>query len=326
MKKTQNDFYTVDAHCDSVRLFSEKYYSFAGHNALGHIDLPRLREGGVNLQFFALFVEPEYRAEKALQRAVQLLEIFWREMDNNKDYLTVIKTKKDLSLAVKVKDLSVLLSLEGGEPLSGGEEFLYFFYRLGVRSIGLTWNNSNCFAGGVAAGESAGGITALGRDLIRKMNRLGIVVDGAHLAPKSYFDLLDIAEKPVLVSHANAFSLCSHPRNLTDDQLRALRDKGGVVGLTFYPPFISEKEPANLDKLLDHFCYIADLAGTEVLGLGSDFDGIDQVLPELPDVSCLPSLKEGLRARGFTEKELSAILGGNIVDLLLQNLPDSDIK
>ena len=157
------------------------------------------------------------------------------------------------------------------------------------------------------------------------MNRLGIVVDGAHLATKSYFDLLEIAENPSWFPTPMLFP-CAPIRNLTDDQLRALRDKGGVVGLTFYPPFISEKEPANLDKLLDHFCYIADLAGTEVLGLGSDFDGIDQVLPELPDVSCLPSLKEGLRARGFTEKELSAILGGNIVDLLLQNLPESDTK
>lgn len=319
-------FYTVDAHCDTVHLFAKEQYDFWRQNTCGHIDYPRLKRGGVNLQFFALFVEPEYKPFLALPRALQLLEHLLQEMEKEKEKTILIRTKNDLQRAVEnPQKLAVLMALEGGEPLEGGKEIIQVFYRLGLRCVGLTWNQRNQLADGAGVGEGAGGLTKQGRDVVNFLNSLGIVVDGAHLSKRSFYDLLDASDKPVLVSHANAAALCPHTRNLDKEQLLALKSHKGVVGVTFYPDFIAPQE-ATLEKLLDHFCYMADLAGVEILGLGSDFDGIEKVLPELSDVSRLPVLTAGLRRRGFAEKEIAAIMGGNMLRLLSANLAEEENK
>ncbi|NLM51932.1 MAG: membrane dipeptidase [Firmicutes bacterium] len=317
-------FYTVDAHCDTVHLFAQEHYNFWQENTCGQIDYPRLKQGGVNLQFFALFVEPEYKPFLALSRALQLMEHFFCTLEKNKANTIFIKTKKELQEAVQnPHKLAVIMALEGGEPLESSKEILHIFYRLGLRSVGLTWNQRNQLADGVGVGKGASGLTKMGKEIVKHLNRLGIVVDGAHLAKRGFYDLLETATKPVLVSHANAAALCPHPRNLDKEQLLALKAHKGVVGLTFYPDFIAEKE-ATLEKLLDHFCYIADLAGVEILGLGSDFDGIEKVLPELSNVSHLPALTAGLRRRGFSEKEIAAIMGENMLKLLSSNLLEEE--
>jgi len=319
-------FYTVDSHCDTVHLFTKGHYNFWQQNTCGQIDYPRLKQGGVNLQFFALFIEPEYKPFLALPRALQLLEHLLSELEKNQDKIILLKTKTDLQKAVlNPRKLAIIMALEGGEPLEGGREIIQIFHRLGLRSVGLTWNQRNRLADGVGMGEAAGGLTKLGKKVVKNLNSLGMVVDGAHLAKRGFYDLLETATKPVLISHANAAALCPHPRNLDKEQILALKAQKGVVGLTFYPDFIAEKD-ATLEKLLDHFCYVADLAGTEILGLGSDFDGIDKVLPELADVSCLPVLTAGLRRRGFTEKEIASIMGENMLKLLSANLSEEDEK
>ena len=156
--------------------------------------------------------------------------------------------------------------------------------------------------------------------MVREMSRLGIIVDGAHLAPRAFYDLLETSNKPVVITHANAYQLCAHPRNLTDEQLRALRDQGGVIGLTFFPTFIVEQGPASLADLLDHFCYIAERFGTELLGVCADYDGIESTVTELPDDSKLPLLVKGLQDRGFTEKEVRQIMGENFLRIVRSTL------
>ena len=158
MSRLQHDFYVVDGHCDTVHLFAEKTYDFIAHNTCGHIDLPRLLQGGVNLQFFAMFIEPEFKPFLSLTRALQLLEHFLAVMDPLTEQVAIIRTLSDLENAVKTNKFAALIALEGAEPLEGGIEILHILYRLGVRSIGLTWNQRNGLADGVGVGTAAGGL------------------------------------------------------------------------------------------------------------------------------------------------------------------------
>ncbi|MCR3921659.1 MAG: dipeptidase [Firmicutes bacterium] len=320
------DAVIADGHCDTVHLFrGRRGYLFANRNTTGHIDLPRLQEGGVTMQFFALYIEPEFKPDQALSRTLQLAEHFLSEMGKNSEQVQIIRTQRDLARASKDKKLAALMTLEGGEPLEGGVEVLQILYRLGLRGVGLTWNQRNGLADGVGVGAAAGGLTQLGKIMVREMNRLGMIVDGSHIAPRGFFDLLETSTSPVVITHANAAALCAHPRNLTDEQLYLLRDQGGVVGLTFYPAFIREEGPATLSHLLDHFCYIAEHMGTDMIAIGADFDGIDETVVELSDVSKLPLLMQGLVERGFTEAEVRSMMGENLLRIVNNTLIRRDI-
>lgn len=312
----------IDGHCDSIHLFTgvKGKYSFSEENTVGHIDLPRLIRGGIDVQFFALYIEPEYQQCGALRRALILGEHFYREIGKCNDSISVVLDQNGLDYALIKGKIAALLSLEGAEALGQDIEVLHSLHRMGIRSIGLTWNGRNMLADGVGVGPSAGGLTSFGRAVVSEMNRLGMVVDGAHLSPRSFYELLDISATPVVVTHANATGVCKHRRNLDDDQLRALNEQGGVVGMSFYPSFISNNKSATIDMLLDHYCYIADRFGTDVLGIGSDYDGIPETVLGLEDVSGLPLLTHGLIKRGFTEEEITKILGGNFLRVLRNTL------
>ena len=310
----------VDAHCDTVLLFNgmKELYQFGQRNEVGHLDLPRLQEGGVKVQFFALCVEPEYKGCAALKRTLSLMEHFLLEMGKHTESVTVIKSWHDLETALLKGKLAAILALEGAESLEN-VEILHILYRLGLRSVGLAWNQRNMLADGVAAGRNPGGLTELGREMVREMNRLGILVDAAHLAPRGFCELLAESSLPIVVTHANAAGICAHRRNLSDDQLRLLRDNDGVVGLTYYPPFLNHREVCGMDSLLDHFCYIADRFGVNILGLGSDYDGIPTVVTGLEDVAKLPRLTAALLRRGFSPQEVKLILGGNFLRIIKKN-------
>lgn len=317
----------VDAHCDTVHLFRgiKGPYAFGEANDVGHVDLPRLLQGGVDLQFFALFTEAEYKPCGALGRALYLLEHFHREMGKVKEKVKLIRTRSDLENSLSGNQLGALLTLEGGEPLESGLEILQVFYRLGLRGAGLTWDQRNALADGVGVGKAAGGLTKQGRAIVREMNRLGMVVDAAHMAPRGFYDVLEISEAPVVVTHANIAGVHPHERNITDCQLRALRDHGGVLGLTFLPMFINGEREAGLDSLLDHYCYAAERFGPEILGIGADYDGITETVTGLENVSLLPLLTKGLFARGFSMAEVSGILGGNFLRVLRAILKQEEV-
>jgi len=316
----------VDAHCDTVQLLcgSPGRYSFRQRNSVGHLDLPRLRQGGVDLQLFALCTAPLKTGYGALGRVLVLLEAFHRLLADNRDDLVLILDREGLHASLSQGKTAAILTLEGGEPLEGRLEVLHILHRLGVRGISLTWNDRNLLADGVGVGRAAGGLTAFGRRVLREVNRLGMIVDAAHLARRAFFELLEASATPVIVSHANAAAVSKHRRNLDDEQLKGLRDQGGVVGLTFYPPFVTGRKEAGLDDLLDHFCHIAERFGVEMLGLGSDYDGIPGTVTGLEDVSRLPVLTAALLDRGFSEEEVRMILGGNFLRVISRSLGQPD--
>ncbi len=316
--KDKFKFFVADGHCDTVSLFlrSRESYDFARLNRTGHIDLPRLRLGGVALQCFAVCLEPAFKPWGALRRTLVLFGHFHRVLEENKESIMLVIGSGTLREALESGKVAALLTVEGGESLEGELEVLRSLYRLGARGLGLTWNDRNDLADGVGVGNAAGGLTDFGREVVSEMNRLGMMVDAAHLSRRSFFDVLEHSTSPVVVTHANAYAICPHRRNLDDEQLRALRDQGGVIGMSFYPPFVHQSGQAGLEQLLDHYCYVAARFGVAVLAVGSDFDGIDRSVDGLNDASYLPVLGEGLQKRGFSALETQQIMGGNFLRVL----------
>ncbi len=319
ISKFHQSAFIIDAHCDTVGYFEKSGYNFAARNQIGQVDLPRLAEAGVKLQFFAIFEDMNYKPHGALNRALSLISFLCKEIEKNSDRITLVTSFTDIQRINSEGKIGAFISLEGADPLDGGLEILEIFKRVGVRAIGLTWNNNNQFAAGADEEDSRKGITNRGKELIRQLNEHKLLIDLAHISSTGFFEALEISEKPVIVSHANAYKLCPNKRNLNDSQLKSLRDKRGVIGLTFYPPFIKEKG-ATLDALMDHAVYIAGLIGVEHLGIGSDFDGVDLILPELKDVTSLPTLTAMFFRRGFSGTEIKKILGGNILRLLKETI------
>lgn len=308
----------VDAHCDTLTVIEKQKRCLSEDAGIGQVDLPRLQRGSINVQFFAVFISPRCR-KHILVRTMEVIARFYREMAENTTFIVPVFNYHTLTSVLAQEKIAALLTVEGGEVLMGSLGVLQSLYHLGVRSLTLTWNYRNELGDGVAV-EQTGGLTKFGVAVVKEMNSLGMLIDVAHLASPGFWDVLEISQQPVIVSHANSYSLCRHSRNIKDEQIKALAVCGGVICLCFYPPFIHPDRPS-LEKLLDHVDYIANLAGVDCIGLGSDFDGISEVIPELADASCLPVFTHGLLARGYPEEAIKKILGGNLLRVLKMVLP-----
>ena len=278
----------------------------------GHVDLPRLLEGGVNCPVFALAVTPNYMPERSLMRFMELLDAFYRELGENKERVVLATTADEVVKAKKDGRVSAMLAIEGGEAIEGNLAALRMLHRLGVRLFGLTHNYRNKIADGMGEARTGSGLTEFGVELIGELNRLGIIVDVSHLSDPGFWDVVEVSKDPIIASHSNARGLCDHLRNLTDDQVKAVAEGGGVVGVNFYPEVVHEEE-ATLGRVLDHFDYLVDLVGADHVGIGSDYDGMRQPPVGLEDVSKMPNITRGLVSRGYSEDEIVKILGGNFL-------------
>lgn len=300
----------VDLHCDTIsQIYEKKQFLFANN---GHFDIKRALESKIALQFFALFSMPA-DSNTCMREILKQIDKFYLEIEMNSEYLFLLRDLSDINKGLNSKKIACLLHLEGAEALGTDDEILRILYRLGLRSMGLTWNNRNLLADGVGEGESAGGLSVKGRQVIEEMSKLGIILDLAHISEKSFFEALDYYDKPVLVSHANARALCNHRRNLNDSQLRALALNGGVIGINQVADFVKEDHPS-VDDLVDHIVYIADLIGVDHIGLGSDFDGADNIVME--GIEDYANWKSLLSARSFTQQEIEKILGENALRII----------
>ncbi len=308
----------VDMHADTLLDVLKGKRRLADQGKGGHVDLSRLRRGGVRVQFFACFIEPEYKPERALKQALRLLDAFYREEEANRSELQLATSVEEIQGIAAAGKIAAILSIEGGEALERDLGVLRIFYRLGVRSLCLTWNERNYLADGVAEGRAGGGLTRFGVEVVRELNRLGMLVDVSHLGERGFWDVLEVSTSPVIASHSNARALCDHPRNLTDQQIRALAAHGGVVGINFAPHFLAEDGNACLDAVVAHIEYLLELVGPDHVGLGSDFDGIEKTPRGLEDVRFLPELTEALLARGIDAETVQKVLGRNILRVMDQ--------
>lgn len=307
----------VDAHCDTLAVLLEQNRRLGQLTGRGHLDLPRLKMGGVKLQFFAAFISPEYKQEP-LKRALELVDIFLEEMAENTKDVQHVKNLNEIYRACNSGKVAALLTVEGGECLQGSTRVLRQLYILGVRGLTLTWNNRNELGNGVNATETTG-LTAFGFNVIEELNRLGVLIDVSHLSEEGYRDVLRYSSHPVIASHSNCKALCNHPRNLSDEQIRLLAENGGVMGITLVPDFLGGGKPS-LKEVLDHIDHAAAVGGIDCVGLGSDFDGTGTPAVGLADCSCWPALTAGLIDRGYCDGDVKKIIGENFLRVIGQVL------
>ncbi len=306
--------FIMDAHCDTLMDIVEGRRRLADKDKGGQLDLPRMMEAGVSAQIFAIYVPPEYLPGGGARRALQYVDAFYREIEDNSDKLVFALGGRDIEEAHKDGKIAALLSIEGGEALDGRIELLRIFYRLGVRLMTLTWSRRNELADGAFEGRTGGGLTRFGVQVVEEMDRLGMVVDVSHLSEAGFWDVMEVSKGPVIASHSNSKTLCSHPRNLTDEQAKAIAQKGGVIGVNFAGYFLGEGR-RSLAGVVDHIDHFSSIIGPECIALGSDFDGLpsEQLPDELKDVSQLPKVAEELAARGYSESAIQGIMGENLL-------------
>ena len=275
------------------------------------LDLPKMRQGGLDAAFFAIDCTRPWGNH--LLYLMDALGYFLREVEECRGEITVARSAGDIERAHAEGKLAAILAVENSDALEKSPYVLPLLYELGVRAMTLT-HSTRSWAGD--GGEVAGGsgLTGFGRELIAQMHELGVVVDVSHLNDAGFWDVVSLSEAPIMATHSCCRALCDHPRNLRDDQLKALAAKGGVVGITFVPRFVSAVAPA-LSDLLDHIDHAVQTAGIDCVGLGSDFDGGGLLLK---DATALPDITAGLVARGYAAGDIRKILGGNQLRLLHQ--------
>lgn len=306
----------IDLHCDTVSLFLVPSGEELWENR-GHFDLKRALKAGIAVQFFSLFSFPD-DSGIVLRRVLNQLEIFYRELEKNKDILYLVRNYNDIETNIgNPGKLGCILHLEGAEAIGSDIDILHLFYRFGLRSLGLTWNKRNLLADGVEEGENSGGLSRLGRQVVEEANSLGIIIDLSHIGEKSFYDVLEATSKPVMVTHANTYALCPHRRNLKDTQLKALAQNGGIIGITQVGDFVREDKP-DIEDLLEHVVYIAELIGCEYIALGSDFDGASDVV--MAGIEEYANWENLLRKKGFSTNEIENILKNNALRVIKEVL------
>lgn len=290
----------IDLHCDTIGRLVETGEGLFRNQ--GHFDLQRAGKAGLVLQFFSLFLHPNEQGV-ALKGILQQIDRFYEEIDQQAGLAYPLLFINDYQ--PEERRLAALLHLEGAECLGTEIEYLRIMYRLGLRSIGLTWNDRNLLADGVKEAPHDGGLSQAGTKMVREMRKLGILLDLSHISPHGFYQAIDEYEGPVLVTHANARSLCDHPRNLDDHQLKKLAESGGVIGLNQVSDFVRVGKKPDLEDFVNHIIYVCNLIGTQHVALGSDFDGAEQVV--LPGVDAYLQLENNLRQRGFDRQEMEMI-------------------
>jgi membrane dipeptidase len=317
------EVHVLDLHADTAKLMDKLGYDLAARherpmpkavNVFGHVDLPRMRDGGMAGQFFSFWTTPypERGCAKSVTRQLDALD---DAMAKHPEQLAWTRTGADVRAAKAAGQIAALGGIEGGQALEGDLETIEAFSRRGVRYLGLLHFSQNAI-GRPAKGrgsDATAGLTAFGRDVVRECERCGVIVDLAHINRKGYFDALELATVPPMVSHTGVLGVHEHWRNIDDEQIRALADKGGCVGIIFSRKYLGS---ASIESVVDHIMHVIDVAGDDVPALGSDFDGF-VVPPEgLEDVASMPNLTVALSRRGVPPRVLEKILGGNVLRVL----------
>jgi membrane dipeptidase len=353
----------VDMHADTVQFVIDEGTDISRRVGTTHLDAVRMREGGLDAQFFSVWVEPEFYGtggESAIARADAQVEAVRALAERHPDIWTFATTAADIRRAHDAGKLAALLGLEGGYAIDEKLERVEHYFRRGVRYMTPAWTHSLSWAGSSGDAEGATrGLDDFGRAVIREMNRLGMLVDVSHVSDKTFWDMIEVSTSPVVATHSNCRALADVPRNLTDEMICAIAKTGGLVCAVFYPGFLDtgwrarrdavEAEiqplieeavgkaqgggslkriagdrvrarefaarlaPVPFTRVADHIDHVVRLTSVEHVGCGSDFDGITATPAGLSSVAELPNLTGELLKRGYTEEDVTKILGGNIL-------------
>ena len=329
-KKLHDESIIVEGHRDlfeMVRLMDagQKYPLF-------NVTYPRLKRANISTTFYSICgdsVTHSRGTRQFLKSALENIDMLREEIEVSSGKMKLILHGDDLPDAPSPDLLNIVMSFEGGRPLEGRIEHLRNFYRLGLRSMQITWNLRNELADGVKEERTGGGLTHFGEAVVKEMDRLGMLIDLAHISRPGWFDVLEVASGPVCCTHSNCKKIYHHFRTIDDEQIKALAQTGGVLGVNAIATMVS-KDPT-LDKLVDHISHIADLVGIDHVGLGLDFVkddgplypedeifgvGENRLIPDFENEDDFPNITECLVRRGYSNEDITKVLGGNFLRLL----------
>ncbi|MEZ0369627.1 MAG: dipeptidase [Candidatus Sericytochromatia bacterium] len=303
----------VDTHVESPYWITESKIHLRSNKR--EVSLEKLKAGGVDVVFFSIMVNPARYGKIARSQAEFIIQGLKKEISANQDLIELATSYADIKRIVAKGKIAGLMGMEGGDPIEDRLSNVDRFYKLGVRYLGPTWSVHT------QLGDSSGparsrwnGLSPLGKQVIRRMNQLGMLVDVSHLSDASFNDVLKLSSQPVIASHSGVDGARVSARNLSDNMLKLMAVNDGVVGILFYPPFLETKGKANLASVVRHIDYAVKVAGIDHVGLGSDFDGLDTPPPVgLEDASKFPAITAELKKHGYKDDEILKILGGNFM-------------
>lgn len=318
----------IDMHCDTLAEALVRKSSTAEHLEGTMVDAARLKECGAVAQFFAMFLpqrnEPGWFGCQKMPEPEELLEkmyvVFQNTIQECSSYLAPAHNFAELESNRRAGKISAFLTIENGNPVQGKIENLKRFYEMGVRLITLTWNDANCFGypHSKQAEEMRRGLTDFGKEAVSYMNELGIIVDVSHLSDGGFYDVAALAKKPFVASHSNCRALSPATRNLTDEMIRILAQKGGVAGINFEPSFLNANtgdKVSRVERMCDHIFHFIDKGGMDCVGIGTDFDGISGEF-EIGDCTRMGLLFDALHRRGLSEDAIEKIAYGNVARVI----------
>lgn len=305
-------------HCDTIfELFRRGNMSLK-ENVLG-VDLRKLKAAGSEAQFFACYIcmkmfQGEDRFSKGYQYALDMITFAKQELGKYPEEISLVKSKEEFLENVNTGKLSAFLTVEESGIVENDMGCLERLYEEGIRLMTLLWNEENCMGYPNSRDKEImnRGLKPFGIETVERMNELGMLIDVSHLSDGGFWDILRYSKKPVVASHSNARALCPHPRNLSDEMIRALANQGGVAGLNLYPYFVNESGKADIDDLVRHMEYMFEVGGEDFVAIGTDFDGFDGGELELRNIGEMGLLYEALRKRGFHERQIEKFWNGNV--------------
>ena len=360
-ERIHRDAIVIDTHSDTTSRLPDRAWGFAARHDTGHMDLPRMREGGIDAQFFAVWQALAARRGDAhlVQNALSMIDGVHEAVRLYPDDLALATTADEIRAAVAQGRIAAVIAVEGGYLIEDDLRLLRTYYRLGARYMTLTHGFHTTWADSSGVGlplePKHGGLTDFGRDVIREMNRLGMMVDVSHTSEQTVRDVLEVSRAPVMASHSGCKALADHPRNLSDDWIRALADGGGVIHIVFFPMFIDPQKvrlaqqlrpqfeelqerykddpdalreerrklsdvlsetPSPASIIVDHIEHVIELVGDDHVGLGADWDGVSFLPEGMEDCSKLPYITKELLRRGHSEATARKVLGENTLRLM----------
>jgi len=335
----------LDCHCDTTQRLLDPDWDFGEKHDIWHVDIPRLREGGVSAVVLAVYAGKPADPKDGVAAARAQLDRIDETVERHKDSLVLARTQEDVRSAKRGGRIAVLIGIEGGYLIADSLEVLREFRERGAIYMTLTHAFHTTWADSSGVHEPLpplhGGLTDFGREVVREMNRIGMIVDVSHVSDETFWDVLDTSSAPPIASHSSCRAVSPHRRNLSDDMIRALAGRGGVIQINFAAAFVDPDFPeldpktANdwwerggftngpltdhvtpLDVLVNHFDHALRLVGPEHVGIGSDFDGVGALPRGMEDCSRLPYLTAALLRRGYSENDLEKVLGGNLLRVM----------
>jgi membrane dipeptidase len=356
VRRIHTSMILIDTHNDITSRTVDGYDIGKNKND-GHTNVAALKQGGVSAQFFAVYVDSSYvKGNHSANRTLQMIDTVRHDIvERYPNDFTLATTADEIERIHKQGKIAALMGIEGGHAIEDSLRLLRDYYDLGIRYMTLTHTNTNSWADSSGDVEKAGiehhnGLTPFGKQVVREMNRLGMMVDISHVADKTFWDALQTSSAPIIASHSSCRALCNVPRNMTDDMIAGLAKKGGVMQINFNCGFLSEKSaaaakgveaallarvgaasmsddalieeyrkkvpPATLADVVAHIDHAVKVGGIDAVGIGSDFDGVSCTPTGLEDVSKFPNLTRALLEKGYSEADIRKIYGGNTLRLM----------